>query len=123
MSTPTWQSLTQQQRIATLWALGSVESFEIDGEMVAIADILDSALALVVPGSEDCPHVFCATPLDLVMCLHAGNEPALVCMCAPGHTPESAECLVHGAQDCPKGEPLHYHHDGCPACDEDELTL
>jgi hypothetical protein len=27
------------------------------------------------------------------------------------------ECLECGARDCPSGEPLHYHHDGCPACD------
>lgn len=26
------------------------------------------------------------------------------------------ECTVCGARDCPGGEPLHYHHDGCPAC-------
>lgn len=31
--------------------------------------------------------------------------------------PKAAECLVHGALDCPHREPLHYHHDGCPACD------
>jgi hypothetical protein len=27
------------------------------------------------------------------------------------------ECLACGARDCPSGEPWHYHHDGCPACD------
>ncbi len=27
-----------------------------------------------------------------------------------------AECLVCGIRDCPHGEPLHYHHDGCPSC-------
>lgn len=26
------------------------------------------------------------------------------------------ECTACGARDCPHGEPLHYHHDGCPAC-------
>ncbi len=26
------------------------------------------------------------------------------------------ECLACGEMDCPHGEPLHYHHDGCPAC-------
>lgn len=26
------------------------------------------------------------------------------------------ECLACGQKDCPHGEPLHYHHDGCPAC-------
>lgn len=26
------------------------------------------------------------------------------------------ECMVCGGIDCPDGEPLHYHHDACPAC-------
>lgn len=26
------------------------------------------------------------------------------------------ECFACGVRDCPSGEPLHYHHDGCPAC-------
>jgi hypothetical protein len=30
------------------------------------------------------------------------------------------ECLICGVRDCPHGEPLHYHHDGCPACYFDE---
>lgn len=27
------------------------------------------------------------------------------------------ECIVCGAIVCPHHEPLHFHHDGCPACD------
>lgn len=27
------------------------------------------------------------------------------------------ECLTCGQMLCPYGEPLHQHHDGCPACD------
>ena len=30
------------------------------------------------------------------------------------------ECVACGERDCPHGEPLHLHHDGCPACDMDE---
>jgi hypothetical protein len=30
------------------------------------------------------------------------------------------ECLVCGERECPHGEPLHFHHDGCPACVFDE---
>lgn len=30
---------------------------------------------------------------------------------------DDAECETCAANDCPSGEPLHYHHDGCPACD------
>lgn len=26
------------------------------------------------------------------------------------------ECMACGLRDCPHREPLHYHHDGCPAC-------
>lgn len=31
------------------------------------------------------------------------------------HCPD-AECVVCGEIMCPHGEPLHFHHDGCPAC-------
>ena len=27
------------------------------------------------------------------------------------------ECIVCGEIVCPYMEPLHFHHDGCPACD------
>lgn len=29
---------------------------------------------------------------------------------------EDAECLTCGERCCPWSEPLHFHHDGCPAC-------
>lgn len=29
------------------------------------------------------------------------------------------ECSICAERDCPFGEPLHYHHDGCPACYEE----
>ncbi len=32
----------------------------------------------------------------------------------------NSECIECGERDCPHGEPLHYHHDGCPACSFDE---
>lgn len=28
-----------------------------------------------------------------------------------------AECIDCGAIVCPHNDPLHFHHDGCPACD------
>jgi hypothetical protein len=31
------------------------------------------------------------------------------------------ECINCGERDCPHKEPLHYHHDGCPACYDDFL--
>ena len=38
-----------------------------------------------------------------------------------GHSaPESrGECDICGIADCPHGEPLHHHHDGCPSCSQD----
>lgn len=33
---------------------------------------------------------------------------------------EDAECLLCGVLSCPLGEPMHFHHDGCPACPETE---
>lgn len=43
----------------------------------------------------------------------------------PTHLPTAEcpdpECMVCGVRDCPHGEPLHYHHDGCPACYEDYI--
>ncbi len=27
-----------------------------------------------------------------------------------------AECLSCGVRECPHGEPLHFHHEGCPSC-------
>lgn len=38
---------------------------------------------------------------------------------------EDGECEICASIVCPYGEPLHFHHDGCPACaeyedDEDE---
>jgi hypothetical protein len=32
------------------------------------------------------------------------------------------ECPVCAMIDCPHGEPMHYHHDGCPACYDKEIS-
>ena len=34
---------------------------------------------------------------------------------------DDAECIYCGILICPYSEPLHFHHDGCPACYQDEL--
>jgi hypothetical protein len=31
------------------------------------------------------------------------------------HCPD-AECGICGKAVCPHGDPLHFHHDGCPSC-------
>jgi len=33
-----------------------------------------------------------------------------------GYQCDESECFGCGVRDCPFGEPLHYHHDGCPVC-------
>lgn len=30
------------------------------------------------------------------------------------------ECMLCAVRDCPGNEPLHYHHDGCPYCWQQE---
>jgi len=30
------------------------------------------------------------------------------------------ECMLCSVRDCPGNEPLHYHHDGCPYCWQQE---
>ncbi len=30
------------------------------------------------------------------------------------------ECMICGYIECPHNEPLHFHHDGCPACFAEE---
>lgn len=34
----------------------------------------------------------------------------------------SDECTQCGAIVCPHGEPLHFHHDGCPVCEDEDAT-
>jgi hypothetical protein len=47
-----------------------------------------------------------------------GRRPASADSCTGvATTCDNDECLVCGTRDCPDHEPLHYHHDGCPACD------
>jgi hypothetical protein len=44
----------------------------------------------------------------------------------PPHPPTDecgdVECTDCAERDCPHHEPLHYHHDGCPACVNDSLS-
>lgn len=35
------------------------------------------------------------------------------------HCPDM-ECYTCSEIICPHGEPLHFHHDGCPACAQEE---
>lgn len=52
------------------------------------------------------------------------GDPNAPCICEPSHVdgpPENCpanECCICAVIHCPHGEPLHYHHDGCPACAE-----
>lgn len=33
---------------------------------------------------------------------------------------EDPECLECGRIICPHGDPMHFHHDGCPTCAQHE---
>lgn len=33
------------------------------------------------------------------------------------------ECAICALVVCPLGEPLHFHHDGCPACSQEESDV
>lgn len=57
------------------------------------------------PSPWDVPKVF-VTPMGTPIYKHT---------C--GTSEYDGECLGCGQIDCPEGEPLHYHHDGCPVCD------
>jgi len=35
---------------------------------------------------------------------------------------EQGECSVCGRIVCPFKDPLHFHHDGCPSCSDDDFT-
>ena len=35
---------------------------------------------------------------------------------------DDPECFTCGSAVCPHEEPLHFHHDGCPACIEAEYA-
>ena len=35
------------------------------------------------------------------------------------HCPDG-ECFTCGVAVCPHGEPLHFHHDGCPSCYQEQ---
>lgn len=34
---------------------------------------------------------------------------------------DNGECGICSSLCCPHGEPFHFHHDGCPACCQDEV--
>jgi hypothetical protein len=48
-------------------------------------------------------------------------DPRNECECTGNtDTCEVPECERCAVRDCPHKEPLHYHHDGCPACYQEE---
>lgn len=53
---------------------------------------------------------------DMMLGRHGDDLKAKVKDHPPTDQCPDQECMVCGVRDCPHGEPLHYHHDGCPAC-------
>jgi len=43
------------------------------------------------------------------------------CDCKNQIDAQNNECTPCGMRDCPHDEPQHYHHDGCPACINEEV--
>jgi hypothetical protein len=72
-------------------------------------DVTEMILAMHMP--EMTPEVI-ALHEQIEQAKEAGTlNNALLIQCT------NDECILCGAIVCPHGEPLHFHHDGCPACD------
>jgi hypothetical protein len=68
-------------------------------------------------------------PLNVAEFIAAANPSVILDLCAEvrrlresvdkllAHCPDP-ECFTCGEAVCPHGEPLHFHHDGCPSCCE-----
>lgn len=80
-----------------------------------------AAMCRTCDGSGHCPVCFgdgthglsdhAHAQAEVTCAVHKHNHSA-------GESGATYECMACGVRDCPHGEPLHYHHDGCPACDE-----
>lgn len=74
-----------------------------------MADLTDLILALRQP--EITPEFF-ELHSRIEMAAKSGTlTDALLNEC------RNAECTACGELVCPHGEPLHFHHDGCPSCE------
>ena len=56
--------------------------------------------------------VVCKRKLETLREMHSCKDGDASC--------REGECMTLGVIDCPHGEPLHNHHDGCPICDGKE---
>lgn len=82
------------------------------GDAPQAVEPVDDPFDLPMPGPD------CSATEHVPGCRHATKDDCT-----------AAECEHGGRRDCVFGEPLHYHHDGCPAgysegvepCDREEL--
>lgn len=51
---------------------------------------------------------------------NAGQAAAILARHPPLESCPVGECWVCSVRECPNAEPLHFHHDGCPQCAEDD---
>lgn len=80
---------------------------------------------------DDCFHGIIEPSEPSQDCVHCGGDYAVIedqggnwcpgCwrehgVHPPTDTCPDAECTKCAVRDCPHAEPMHYHHDGCPAC-------
>lgn len=97
------QGLDDAAKLRLAWlclrTCGSFPSSWMDtgGQPDGVPDVVHPVRVLAEPGSDPAGKT---THLLLATCRGAGDR----------------ECSTCGAFVCPYGEPLHFHHDGCPAC-------
>lgn len=88
----------------------------------------DATAACPVPKNErqkqssEVYQCFGGTTHICAMCnrTNAGCADAFSCSCASNDAEacDPDDCLACGYFNAPCGEPLHFHHDGCPKCSD-----
>lgn len=94
--------------------LAVVPSLEDD-----VGDVLEHMQAAEAPAGVPCSKVrWRRNQMDVVI---EDDLLRTILRCTCGDLdPSVAECVACGSRDCPHGHELHYHHDGCPACSEED---
>lgn len=76
--------------------------------------------AIVIATVHSCPYVGPSLEDELHALRRALSalpaDPSAPACTGNADTCPVDECIACGERDCPHHEPLHYHHDGCPAC-------
>lgn len=97
--------------------LAVVPSLEND-----LGDVLEHMEAETAPAGIPCSKVHWRRNQMEVIIEDNLLKTVLRCTCNALSEPDPmvAECMACGTRDCPQGHELHYHHDGCPACTQED---